>query len=116
MKVIYIAGPYRAPSEWDVVLNIRSAEAAALNVWRNGGAAICPHKNTAMFGGACPDEGWLQGDLEILRRCDAVFAIDLWWESVGAKAEIELAGSLGIPVLYKFKEVKDFLRDAIDGT
>ncbi len=45
--------------------------------WDGGdivGMALCPHKNTAGFGGlpGCSDDMWLQGDLELLRRCDAV--------------------------------------------
>src|SRR4051812_24706808 len=46
MKLIYIAGPYRAATEWQVVQNIRRAEALALAVWQSGAACICPHKNT----------------------------------------------------------------------
>ena len=61
MKIIYIAGKYRAKTEWEVVQNIRAAEDAAIFVWQHGAAALCPHKNTAMFGGipGCPDNVWL---------------------------------------------------------
>lgn len=72
MILVYIAGPYRAPTEWEVLGNIRRAEEVALRVWKAGAACICPHKNTAFFGGAAPDDVWLTGDLEMVRRCDAV--------------------------------------------
>ncbi|HLP84813.1 MAG TPA: DUF1937 family protein [Phycisphaerales bacterium] len=104
MKLIYVAGPYRAPSEWQVTLNIREAEAAALELWRMGYAVICPHKNTAYFGGAAPDQVWLDGDMEMLRRCDAVYAMPSWKKSTGATAEISEARRLGIPVFETLDE------------
>lgn len=109
LKVIYIAGPYRADTEWGVVQNIRKAEEAALFVWRCGGVALCPHKNTALFGGACPDDVWLRGDLELLSRCDAVWMIGEWGESAGAQAEVQYAFEYGIPVLYDEEQVQAWL-------
>jgi len=111
MKIIYIAGKYRAPCEWEIVQNIRTAEKAALFVWQHGAAALCPHKNTALFGGApgCHDEVWLKGDCEMLLRCDAVFAIDGWRDSNGARDEIDLARTNNIPVLFCYNEVIDYL-------
>jgi hypothetical protein len=55
MKLVYVAGPYRGKGEWEVVQNIRRAETLALAVWKLGAACICPHKNTALFGGAAED-------------------------------------------------------------
>ncbi len=109
LKVIYIAGPYRADAEWQVVQNIRRAEEAALFVWRCGGVALCPHKNTALFGGACPDDVWLRGDLELLSRCDAVYAIGRWDLSMGALQEVGFAQRKGMPVLYTEEDVQEFL-------
>ena len=113
MKLIYISGPYRdSRGEWYVKQNIRRAESAAEFVWQAGAVAICPHLNTAFFGGlpGCGnDKIWLQGDLEIVRRCDAVFAIDRWQDSAGAKVEIELAESLGLPILVTHEQVKDYI-------
>ena len=112
MKVIYIAGPYRDErGEWWIRENIRDAEDAALYVWQHGAVALCPHKNTAFFGGApkTKDQMWLEGDLELLERCDALFAIDGWERSEGARQEIDFANRLGIPVLYDFREVSTFI-------
>ena len=95
-KVIYIAGPFRGPSHWDIAQNIRRAEALALQVWRLGHVALCPHANTGHFQDAAPDEVWLQGDLELLRRCDAVLLTPDWLRSAGARAEFRFAESLGI--------------------
>lgn len=100
MKLIYIAGPYRANCEYEIKRNIEKAEQAALWVWLHGGVAFCPHKNTAFFGGAMgiEDKTWLEGDLEILKRCDAVYALVTWRQSQGATAEIDAARRLGLPV------------------
>jgi hypothetical protein len=98
MRLIYIAGPYRAPTEWALVQNIRRAEALALQVWKLGAACICPHKNTALLGGCCDDSIWLEGDLEMLRRCDAVVCTDDWQRSEGARNEVIEARRLNIPV------------------
>jgi nucleoside 2-deoxyribosyltransferase len=101
LKVVYIAGPYRASTEWGVKQNIHAAELAAMHVWQLGGVALCSHANTAFFGGSCPDETWLAGDLELLRRCDAVYAIVDWMASTGASAEVALADSIGLPVFFQ---------------
>ena len=101
LKVVYIAGPYRASTEWGVKQNIHAAELAAMHVWQLGGVALCSHANTAFFGGSCPDETWLAGYLELLRRCDAVYAIVDWMASTGASAEVALADSIGLPVFFQ---------------
>lgn len=96
MRVVYIAGPFRAANAWEIEQNIRKAEEAALALWRSGYAVICPHANTRFFQGAAPDDVWLEGDLEILRRCDVICALPGWENSVGAVAEVNLARDLGL--------------------
>lgn len=109
MKVVFIAGPYRADTEWGVVENIRRAEAVALKIWKLGAVAICPHKNTALFGGSLPDEVWLKGDLELLRRSDAVCCLPGWEDSEGARGEVSMARELGLPVFLSTQEVQAWL-------
>jgi hypothetical protein len=113
MKVIYIAGRYRDKrGEYYVRMNIREAEHSALHVWHWGGAAICPHKNTAGFGGAfgISDETWLEGALEIMRRCDAVWMLPGWESSEGAKQEKAVAEYYKLPLLYNEGDVYEFLK------
>jgi hypothetical protein len=98
LPVIYIAGPYRAPTPWQILQNIRAAQAVALQVWKLGAVAICPHANTALFDGEADDAIWLDGDLELLRRSDAVVLVPGWERSTGAKAEQAFALSLHLPV------------------
>lgn len=103
-KVAYISGPYRAPTIRGIVENIRRAEAVALEYWRQGYAVICPHLNTRLFDGACPDETWLAGDLVILERCDVIVMIPRWENSAGALAELNHARELGIPAIINGEE------------
>jgi len=100
MKVLYVAGPYRAATVSGIVANIRAAEKVAVEFWQKGYAVICPHKNTALFDGLAPDFVWLQGDLEMLRRCDVIVMIPGWENSTGAKAELAEAERLGLEVIY----------------
>lgn len=107
--VVFISGPYRAPTEWQVVQNIRAAENLALKIWRPGVAVICPHKNTAFFGGIHHDDVWLDGDLELVKRSDAIVCAPGWEKSVGAKGEIDYAKKLSIPVFFACEEFENWL-------
>lgn len=98
MKAAYVAGPYRAHTTRGVVENIRAAEAVAIELWRMGFAVLTPHLNSALLDGAAPDEVWLKGGLELMRRCDLVVMVQGWYDSSGAKAERGEALRLGIRV------------------
>jgi len=100
MEVAYIAGPYRAETVYGILRNIRHAERYALKYWLKGYAVICPHKNTALFDGAADDRVWLDGDLEILARCDTIIMIEGWEHSSGARAELKRAQELGLKVIF----------------
>lgn len=98
--VLFVSGPYRdARGPWFIEQNIRQAEAVALELWQHGYATICPHKNTAMYDGAAPDDVWLEGDLLIVERCDALILAPGWERSSGTRGEIAHAEEHGIPRL-----------------
>lgn len=106
----YVAGPYRdSRGPWFIQANIRAAEAVALSLWRRGIPALCPHKNTAMFDGAAPDEVWLAGDLVMLARCDVVVLTPSWERSAGTRAEVDFARAHGIRVIEAYGEEFDAL-------
>jgi len=98
LKVVYVAGPFRAKGGWGVEQNVRKAELLALECWRLGVTAICPHTNTRFFDGAADDSIWLEGDLELLRRSDCVVLVDGWENSSGACEEVIHAIDQNIPV------------------
>jgi len=116
MKLVYTAGAFRAPTAWGIHENIRRAEAWALEIWKQGAVALCPHLNTANFQGAMPDHTWLEGDLEMLKRCDAVFMIPYWERSEGARKEREVAIAEKIPVFTDFGHLCAWIQTNQEGS
>jgi len=104
VKIVYICGPFRAPTPWAVEQNVRRAEAIALEVAERGAMPLCPHTNTRFFNGLLSDQFWIEGTAELLRRCDAIFRLQGWFRSEGSKGETLLAAELGIPIF-------DYLED-----
>lgn len=101
MKVVYVSGPYRdARGSFYVHQNIERARNMAAALWAEGFVPICPHANSAHMDGAVSDATFLEGDLELVRRSDAIVLLDGWEDSEGAKAEAFLAGQLGKVVYY----------------
>jgi nucleoside 2-deoxyribosyltransferase len=100
VKLLYIAGPFSHRDRvHGIDRNILAASEIALACWKAGWATICPHKNTAGFQHTTvPDSVWYEGDLEMLRRCDAVLLIPGWGHSMGAMNEAAEAEHWEIPV------------------
>lgn len=117
MKVVYVAGPFRCASthvpgqqdSWGIQSNVMNAMALALEVWGAGAAAVCPHANTMFFQNAAPDDVWLDGDLAMLAKCDAVIMTPDWKRSSGARAEHEFAADRGLPIFYEVAHLRDWL-------
>ncbi len=109
MKIIYVAGPFRGKNSWEMEQNIRRAETLALDVWRLGAACICPHTNTRFYQGAAPDHVWLDGDLEILKRCDAILMTKDWPRSQGATAERTFALAHGLQAFESLGGLEEWL-------
>lgn len=114
MRLVYIAGPFRASSQYidgqdmfAVQENVMAAMKLGLEVARIPDLfPIIPHANTMFFTASAPDLVWLEGDKEILRRCDAVLMVADWHRSVGATAEHQLAEELEIPIFYDLDQVR----------
>ena len=101
MEVAFIAGKYRAKTIHEIVRNIRAAEKIALKYWGLGYTVICPHKNSGLLDGALPDEVWLAGGLELLRRSDTIIMSPKWEESPGSMEELKLAANLDKRIIYE---------------
>ena len=101
MKVAYIAGAYRGDGMPDTIYeNITIARSYAKKYWQMGYAVFCPHMNTAFMDGACEDEIWLSGALEIMRRCDVLILLPGWEKSSGSVAELKEAERLDMEIVY----------------
>lgn len=106
MKLVFIAAPFRAETEWGRAENVRKAERIALMVWRAGAVAVCPQANSARFHGELPDEVFLAGYRELLEICDAVFVSG---HSPGVLAEIETARRIGLPVFFTIDSMQRWI-------
>jgi hypothetical protein len=45
-----------------------------------------------------PWESYLREDIMMMMQCDGVCVLDKWWESRGARIEVNLASAIGMPV------------------
>lgn len=109
MKVIYVAGRFRGETAWDVAQNIRTAEVRGFEVAKLGAMPLIPHANTAQFDRTLTAEFWLDGTLELLRRCDAVLTVDNWQRSAGAVNEVKEAEARGMPVFHEISALNLWL-------
>lgn len=89
---------------------MRKAETLALEVWKLGHAAICPHANTRFFQHECPDQLWLDGDIAILKKCDGILMTPDWKQSSGAMIEHATALDEIIPIFYHIGDLKNYLQ------
>lgn len=118
MKTLYIAGPFRGPTAWDVRCNVHRAEQKAAELigiaaeFGQAVAVLVPHSLGANFNGTMTNEYWLEATMEWLRRCDAVFMLDGWSRSQGATAERAEAMRLGKPVFFNPDDVVLWLKGA----
>ncbi len=111
-KVIYVAGPYRAKARYLEFSNLLSMYSWALLVWQVGGIAIAPLLNTWGMDDAVSCDEFIDGDCEIVRRCDAVLMTGAWQESIGALREKKTAEEVGIPVFTMMSQIRDFVKGA----
>lgn len=108
MKLIYVAGAYRAEGWHNVFENILKARAAARLLWLKGWAVICPHANSILMDGPdIPAQTFLDGDLEIIQRCDAICMLPGWEKSEGSNMEYAHAIELGLEIYFGVEQVPD---------
>lgn len=98
--VIYIAGPFRGKTAWDVECNIRAAECVGLKVAKLGAIPLIPHSMFRYWNGQINDQFWIDGTLELLSRCDAVLMMPDWQSSAGSQGERNWAINHGVPLFY----------------
>lgn len=100
MTLAYLAGPYRSKDGiWGVKRNVEAAMSVARELWKQGYSVICPHANTALMDGPdIPDAVFLEGDIEMLRRCDLIVMLPGWERSAGASVEHQVAREIGLVV------------------
>lgn len=117
IPVVFLSGPFRSMADpydqWEQTQNIRRAEELSLEVWKIGAAPVTVHLLTVHLSGTLPDKVWLDGDLAILAKCDAVLMLPAWQRSAGATAEFAFAVDRGIPVFYSVDELTVWMEGAV---
>ena len=109
-KLVYVAGPYSAPTRFETESNVHRAEALGVQVARAGAYPVIPHSNTRpYFEDLQGHDFWLAGTMQLMRRCDAVILLENWHQSSGAKAEVDEASAIGLPVFTNIDALKSWL-------
>lgn len=107
--LIYVAGPYSAPTEAERIDNVEQAMGVGDAILELGHYPVIPHLThyfdewaAATYGERPPYEMYLKWDMELLNRCDALYFI---LSSPGADRELARAQELGIPVYHTLYEI-----------
>jgi hypothetical protein len=95
VEVAFLAMPYNAETHWKIEQNIQAASIVAARLWWLGLAVICPHTNSAHFGGVADEKVFYAGYEELVRRSDIIVAGPGWENSSGARNELSLGIKLG---------------------
>lgn len=88
-RLVYIAGPYRASTPYQVERNIRAAEDLGLIVAYAGGVPVIPHSMFRYFDGLLTDQYWLEATQTLMLECDRMVMLPGWETSEGSRAERE---------------------------
>jgi len=111
IPLVYIAGPYRAPTRFETEANIHAAESYGIEVAKMGAYPVIPHANTrGYFEDTQPDHFWLRATLRLMAKCDAVLLMANWLVSAGARLERAQASNMKMPILASLADLKLFMR------
>lgn len=91
MKRVYVAGPMTGILD----LNFPAFRAAAVQLRALGHEVVSP----AEINEGLEHEGWnacMRRDVAALATCDAIYLLDGWPKSRGARIELQLAKDLGL--------------------
>ena len=108
--LIYIAGPFSAPHEDQVDINIDTAEVFARCLIQRDIHCVCPHSLGRNFKSTGSYKYWIDVTMRLLETCDAVLLLPGWKDSPGTLGEIAAAEDLGLPVFTTLSDVIDFDR------
>lgn len=112
MKVVFISAPVNsgARNQWERELNIRVAEEAFHELaWMYEVAPICVHMMERFMNDAIGGNKWMENDLAILGRCDAIVLAGEWKDSKGCLKEKAFAEKAGLKV-FLYPEQTDELQ------
>ena len=97
MKKIYISGKITNNANYKA-----DFEAAELALKIAGFQPVNPAEEKLPDGATWAD--YMRHDIKLLCDCDAIYMLDGWQESAGAKIEHKLARKLGIEIIYEISK------------
>ncbi len=109
--IIYISGAYMGNDGGrSINKNILLAREYAIKLWELGYTVICPHLNTQFFERDCncKQEDFVEGDCEIVKRCNSLFVLSNYIDSKGAQKEIKVAKENNLPIFYKIEDIEKY--------
>ena len=109
IPLVYVAGPYSAPTEEGRDTNIQEAWTLGCQVATLGALPVVPHMNTAHMDALQDQQWWLDATLELMLRCDAVIMLPSWPRSHGATNERAVALKVGLPVFETMPELAEWV-------
>ncbi len=112
-KLVYIAGKLKAPTPSEYLKNVHFMINTAEKVRALGFNVITPCNDmlNGIVCGLLDPENYIENDLAILERCDAVFLCRGWESSYGVGLEIDRANEKNIPVFEKTNELQWWATD-----
>lgn len=108
--LVFVTGPYSAPTEAGVEANIRKATEIGRKLFQKGYYPIVPHllvREYYEYGSKSPIFGYeplMKYTMAIAQKCDILL---LYESSPGADRERRLAEGLGIPVYFDVDDLPD---------
>jgi Domain of unknown function (DUF4406) len=118
VKVIYVAGKYSgkthdARSFTEIERNIITAREWAIRIMESvpNVITLVPHLNSyhMELDFTTSQDFWYNADLELLRRCDAIFMLPDWQQSKGARIEWEKAKDASMPIFETLAELQSWM-------
>lgn len=104
-KTIYVAGPYTGQDFFEVEHNIQQAEQVGIELFALGWSPFIPHNIFSHWDSIERDgftyENFFNAVATYLLKCDAVFFLDTYEKSKGAKKELEIANEYRIKKFFQ---------------
>lgn len=107
--LVYVGGPFRAKTTWQLVENIRTAEAAGFKLAQLGAIPVIPHTMFGNFDRTLTDAFWIDATLLLLRQCEAMLVVGDYKSSEGTLGEIQDCKRRNVPTFTSILDVKAWL-------
>lgn len=115
-KIVYLAGKYSGDSKIKIINRIQSffntykAYKIAKKLWNKNIITICPHSNSFWMDNSCDYKIFLNGYIEVLKKCDFIYMLPNWMSSNGAILEHKFALQNDIEIFYNIETLIEYFK------